>query len=43
MSEQQQNIINELLKAINDSKEVGDMSFSTGNELISLVRLLQVS
>lgn len=35
-------IIAELLKTISDSQEVGDMSFSTGKELMSLVRMLQV-
>jgi len=36
-------IIEELLKVINDSKDVSDMSWSTANELTSLVRQLQVA
>lgn len=42
MSEQQLDIIGQLLKTIKDSQEVSDMSHSTGNELIGLVRMLQV-
>lgn len=36
-------IIAELLKVISDSKEVSDMSWSTANELTTLVRQLQVA
>lgn len=36
-----EDIIKELLSAINDTKEVSDMSFSTAKELTSLVRMLQ--
>jgi hypothetical protein len=36
-------IIEELLKTIKASQEVSDMSYSTGNELIALVRMLQVA
>lgn len=43
MNIDQQTIINQLLKAIKDSQDVSDMSFSTGNELTSLVRQLQVA
>jgi hypothetical protein len=43
MSKEQQIIITELLKTISDSKLVSDMSWSTANELTSLVRMLQVA
>jgi len=43
MSKEQQTIITELLKAIGASKETSDMSWSTANELTSLVRQLQVA
>ena len=43
MSQNQINIIAELLKTIKDSKEVSDMSWSTANELTALVRMLQVA
>lgn len=43
MSEQQQNIISELLKVISDSEQVEGMPYSTAKELTALVRLLQVS
>ena len=43
MSQQQLDIINELLKTIKDSQEVSDMSYSTGKELTALVRMLQVA
>ena len=43
MSQNQINIIAELLKTIEDSKEVSDMSWSTANELTALVRMLQVA
>ena len=40
-NENKQNIIKDLLKAIKDSQEVGDMSYSTGKILTTLVRELQ--
>lgn len=43
MSQQQIDIIAELLKTIKDSQEVSDMSWSTGKVLTSLVRMLQVA
>jgi len=43
MSEVQMDIISELLKVINDSQEVSDMSYSTGKELTALIRMLQVA
>jgi len=43
MSQEQQSIINQLLKTIRASQDVSDMSYSTGNELTSLVRQLQVA
>jgi hypothetical protein len=43
MSKEQENILQELLKVISDSKVTGDMSFSTGSELTKLVRMLQVA
>lgn len=43
MSQEQQSIINQLLKAIKASQEVSDMSYSTGKELTTLVRMLQVA
>jgi len=43
MSQEQQSIINQLLKTIRTSQDVSDMSYSTGNELTSLVRQLQVA
>jgi len=39
----QQTIIKEILNAINASKIVSDMSWSTANELTSLVRQLEVA
>lgn len=43
MSKEQNDLIAELLKRIADSKDMGDMSFTTGKELTSLVRQLQVA
>ncbi len=43
MSKEQQGIIAELLKRIAESRDFGDMGFSTSKELISLVRQLQVA
>jgi len=43
MSDQQQNIIQELLKTISDSAIVSDMSYSTGRILTALVRELEMA
>lgn len=43
MSKEQMDIIGQLLQTIKASQDVSDMSYSTGNELISLVRQLQVA
>lgn len=36
-----EDIINKLLEMIKASQEVGDMSYSTGNELTTIVQMLQ--
>lgn len=43
MSQEQQSIITELLKRIEESRDMGDMGFTTSKELISIVRMLQVA
>jgi len=43
MSKEQMDVITELLTTVKASQETSDMSWSTGNVLISLLRELQVA
>jgi hypothetical protein len=43
MSKEQMDIFKELLATVKASQETSDMSWSTGNVLISLLRELQVA